>query len=361
MALFFNRISKLSARRDNARFFSTLPQSPYLLIGGKLLRESPEGKIGKHRFFDPTTQERVYSSEKTTPKELKGQPLLGTSQGWVACLENKDFTVHLTDLYKPWVSSSPRVISLPSIGFEPSTHATEMSLSSSDPVQDDFIVAAKFSEYQLSVCRPRWDSKWTHIDTPFSLLPPSDLMYSKRDKTFYFTSFKGLYMGYLDLSENELEFQELILRNQPKIPEAGWEMLDKCFMRKLLVESPSGELFFIKWYTLCIRREDEDGESIIMHSITKRFMVFREDEKRKDFCYTEDIGDLCIFLGDSEAFCVTASMYPGLKPNSIYYIGVSGLGSYDLASGTVRSFDPPGGRPWLVPYPFWLRPTNPIA
>lgn len=122
-----------------------------------------------------------------------------------------------------------------------------MSLSSSDPVQDEFIVAAKFSEYQLSVCRPRWDSKWTHIDTPFTLLPSSDLMYSKRDKAFYFTSFKGLYMGSLDLSENELEFQELILRNQPKIPEAGWEMLDKCFMRKLLVESPSGELFFIKW------------------------------------------------------------------------------------------------------------------
>lgn len=95
-----------------------------------------------------------------------------------------------------------------------------------------------------------------------------------------------------------------------------------------------------------------------MHSITKRFMVFREDEKRKDFCYTEDIGDLCIFIGDSEAFCVTASMYLGLKPNSMYYIGVPGLGSYDLASGTVRSFDLPGGRPWLVPYPFWLRPTN---
>ncbi|CDY59995.1 BnaA02g35300D [Brassica napus] len=35
---------------------------------------------------------------------------------------------------------------------------------------------------------------------------------------------------------------------------AWWEMLDKCFMSNHLVESPSGELFFIKWYTLCIRR-----------------------------------------------------------------------------------------------------------
>ncbi|CAA7062399.1 unnamed protein product [Microthlaspi erraticum] len=331
MALFFNRISKLCTQ---TRFFSSLPQSPYLLLGGKLLRESPEGKVGKHRFFDPTTQERVYSGEKTTPKELNGQPLLGTSQESSLCLPS---------------GSNPRRTPRRCLSLLP------------DPVQDDFIVAAKFSEYQLSVCRPRWDSKWTHIDTPFSLLPPSDLMYSKRDKAFYFTSFKGLYMGSLDLSENELEFQELTLRNQPKNPEAGWEMLDKCFMSKHLVESPSGELFFIKWYTLCIRREEEDGESTIMHSVTKRFMVFREDEKRKDFCYTEDIGDLCIFLGRSEAFCVKASMYPGLKPNSIYYIGVSGLGFYDLASGTVRSFDTPAGRPLLVPYPYWLRPTNPIA
>lgn len=234
-------------RRDNARFFSSLPESPYLLLGGKKLRDSPEGQVGKHIFFDPTKEEKVYSSENTVPQELNGQPLLGASQGWVACRENKEFTVHLTDLYKPWVPS-PRVISLPSIGFKPSTHATEVSLSSSDPLQDeDFYVAAKFSDYQLSVCRPCEDSKWTYIDTPYSLLPASDLMYSKRDKTFHFTSFKGLYMGSLDICNKKLKFQDLRLRNQPKISEAWWEMLDKCFMSNHLVESPSDELFFIKW------------------------------------------------------------------------------------------------------------------
>ncbi|KAJ0246051.1 hypothetical protein HA466_0176390 [Hirschfeldia incana] len=105
MALFFNRILKLRARRDNARFFSSLPESPYLLLGGKKLRDSPEGQVGKHMFFDPTKERKVYSSEKTVSQELNGQRLLGASQGWVACPENKEFTVHLTDLYKPWVSS----------------------------------------------------------------------------------------------------------------------------------------------------------------------------------------------------------------------------------------------------------------
>ncbi|KAG5409112.1 hypothetical protein IGI04_005431 [Brassica rapa subsp. trilocularis] len=217
MALVLNRILKLHARRDNARFFSSLPESPYLLLGGKKLRDSPEGQVGKHMFFDPTKEEKVYISEKTVPQELNGQPLLGASQSWVA---------------------------LP--------------------------------------CTSRISSEF--------------LLYSRRNKTFYFTSFKGLFMGSLDISNKKLKFQDLRLRTHFAFA--------------------------------------EDGEWIMMHSITKRFT--------------------------SEAFCLSASMYSGPKPNSIYYIG-SGLGYYNLASGTVRSFDPLSGKPLLVRYPYWLHPTNPIA
>lgn len=84
------------------------------------------------------------------------------------------------------------------------------------------------------------------------LLLASDLMYSKREKAFYFTSVKGLYMGALHLCNNKLKYQELRLCNLLKIPEAGWEMLDKCFSNKHLVESPSGELFLAKWYAFQI-------------------------------------------------------------------------------------------------------------
>ncbi|EOA15041.1 hypothetical protein CARUB_v10028398mg [Capsella rubella] len=364
MTMFFSRISKLPVRKDTARFFSSLPQPPCLVLDTKRLRGTPEeGLIVHHKLFDPTTEKKVFSKEKKYPNELRGQPLLGASQGWVAFLVEKDLTVNLTDLHNPCVSS-PRVISLPSLGFEykPTTHATEVCLSSSDPVQDDFFVAAKFNEYHVSVCRPRSDSEWTHINTAYSLLPASKLMYSKRDKAFHFTSFKGLYMGSLYPSKNnETKYRVIRLRNMPKIPEAGWEMLDKCSMTNHLVESPSGELFFIKWYTQAIHKEDEDGDLEFIHSRTKRFMVFRQDGMSKDFGYTEDIGDLCIFLSESEAFCLSARLYPGLKPNSIYYLGPR-LGTYDLASGTNRPFPfDRFGKPSKISVPCWIFSTSSLS
>lgn len=99
---------------------------------------------------------------------------------------------------------------------------------------------------------------------------------------------------------------------------------------------------------------------------TKRFLVFREEDDM-NMCYTEDIGDLCIFLGDNEPFVVKASLFPGLNPNSIYFVGEGygeGYGVYNIATRTPRSFKPkpttsPSGqagfmvRLWV---PHWLPP-----
>ncbi|CAF2160038.1 unnamed protein product [Brassica napus] len=85
----------------------------------------------------------------------------------------------------------------------------------------------------------------------------------------------------------------------------------------------------------------------------RRFMVFREEEtpQGRYMCYTEDIGDVCIFLSMSEAFCVQATSCPGLRPNSIYFIG-KGFGIYSLADNkTISSFKVPSssGLYWLPP------------
>ncbi|RID74087.1 hypothetical protein BRARA_B01203, partial [Brassica rapa] len=344
---------------EYARFFSSLPESsPYLLLSSEKLGETCEGsETVRQKLFDPRKEETVNGSEKTLPKELEGDILVGASKGWVLSMDKKDSSLHLTDLCKPWVSSSPRVMSLPSLGFDPCVTVKQVSLSSSSP--DECTVAANFSESQLSVCRTNCDSSWTHFKTPFPLLQASDLMYSKRDNAFYFASNKGLYMGSLHLSSNKLKYQELRFSSLPKFPEAEWEMLDTCFMSKHFVESPSGELFFVKWYRQFLHKENNNNgrrEVEDIHSKTRRFMVFRQDDNTKALSYTQDIGDLCIFLGKSEAFCLSASLYPGLKPNSIYYIG-SGLGSYHLPSGTVRPYNPLGS-PKTLHAPFWLDPIS---
>jgi hypothetical protein len=91
-------------------------------------------------------------------------------------------------------------------------------------------------------------------------------------------------------------------------------------------------------------------------------MVLREDEETEEgtrnMCYTEDIGDLCIFLSKSDPFCVVASSCPGLKPNSIYLMGRC-FAVYDLTTRTARHFKAPKGGPERVPFlPYWLPPFS---
>ncbi|XP_010482383.1 PREDICTED: uncharacterized protein LOC104761063 [Camelina sativa] len=363
MALFLSRISsKLSACRvsKTARFFSSLPESPYLLLSSvKVGEPSESGKTVKHKLFDSRTERTMKSSEKTHPKEIDGEVLVGASQGWVVCVSKKDTSLHLTDVFKPWVSS-PKVISLPALEFYPRLALKEVALSSSSPDEDDCVVATKFDRSYLSVCRPNCDSTWTHFETTFPLLQASDLMYSKRDEAFYFASDKGLYMGSLNLTNNKkIKYQQLSFCNLPMIPDSEWEMLETCFMTKHFVESPSGEFFFVKWYRGCLHKENIDKEVESVHIETRRFMVFREDEESRGLSYTEDIGDLCIFLSKGEAFCLSASMFPGLRPNSIYYIG-AGIGCYHIGSGTVHTYNP-RGTPKATIAPFWIHPTDPIC
>lgn len=87
--------------------------------------------------------------------------------------------------------------------------------------------------------------------------------------------------------------------------------------------------------------------------------MFREEETTEGrfMCYTDDIGDLCIFVSKSEAFCVPASSYPGLKPNSIYFVGF-GLGIYDLTTRDVSTFRAPKGALNQIVSPYWFPPAS---
>ncbi|CAA7014247.1 unnamed protein product [Microthlaspi erraticum] len=94
-------------------------------------------------------------------------------------------------------------------------------------------------------------------------------------------------------------------------------------------------------------------------NVTQLFVVFREEETTEGrcMCYTDDIGDMCIFIWKGETFCVPASSFPGLVPNSIYFIGF-GSGIYDLTTKTAFNFQAPKGSLDQILAPYWFHPSS---
>ncbi|KAH0876697.1 hypothetical protein HID58_064091 [Brassica napus] len=325
----------------SSRLFST---SPYLTLGTRVKEVLPGGcKIADVLLFDPVEEELVTVPDKTIPKELMDQEMVGASHGWGFFCARHDRSVRITDLFNPLASkSNPTVITLPQLTALPSNQIEEVCnvAMTSSPHLEDCVVAIKFSGNQMSLCRPGRDLEWTNILTPPNCLENSNLMYSKRDKKFYLPAPGGKYLFsyHLHSKEEDIpEVQEVVYRGHPELDQSEWELLSSCTRTEYLVESSFSGVYHI----------------------TKRFMVFREEETTEGsiMCYTEDIGDMCIFLANSEAFCVPASSCAGLKPNSIYHMG-RGLGFYDLTTGNPHQYLAPDGAPSVLSQPYWLPPFS---
>ncbi|XP_010555820.1 PREDICTED: uncharacterized protein LOC104825228 [Tarenaya hassleriana] len=210
-------------------------------------------------------------------------------------------------------------------------HIINVSVSSPPEKDEDCVVAAKFLG----------DSEWTHIKAPMEL-KMSSVMYSDRDRVFYLNTLLSGGSGVAESGSPLVKYhQRLPCHGSPGVPKSD---INKFILH--MVESPCGESFIIWWFL----GDKSEGYK------TKRLMVFREDKDQGKGCYTEDKGDLCIFLGPrTDHFCVRASMYPGLVPNSIYFVGFHHSGVDDLASRSIRLHDHITSHPRLA---FWLAPLQ---
>ncbi|KAH0825843.1 hypothetical protein HID58_090210 [Brassica napus] len=327
-------------RRKSFRLFSSsvaTSTTPYISLGDTLQKDSlvdDGSEIRDVVFFDPAKEEMITVPDKAFPQELVHSSQIGSSQGWGIFSNDRGRSVCLSNVYHPLSpKSNPEIIPLPSLIALPSdqTDVVWNVAMSSSPSDEDCVVAIKFLGNQLSLCRPHRDLRWTNIQVlPVEILAKldtSNLMFSKRDQRLYLPAPGG----------NELYSWDLHLDQKNKNPKT-----------EHLVESVStGERFLVKCYAQGYPWSEKFKYMI------RRFMVFREEETThgRYRCYTEDIGDVCIFLSMSEAFCVQASSCPGLKPNSIYFVG-KGFGIYSLADNkTIHSFKAPSssGLYWLPP------------
>ncbi|CAH2034266.1 unnamed protein product [Thlaspi arvense] len=357
-------ISKTSC----SRLFSSSIPNPYLTLGTTLKNILPDGsEIRDILLFDPAKEEMLTVSDKTFPQELVESRQIGSTRGWGIFSNDHDRSLCISDLYNPLASkSNPTMVPLPSLAAVHSNQANvvwNVAMSSS-PGDEDCVVAIKFLGRQLSLCRPHSDIRWTNVGEilveKLENLENSNLTYSKRERRFYLPGPGGnsLYSWDLHLKKNKsLKLHELLFRDLPELDDSEWKLLGWCCRTEHLVESvSSGERFLVKWYMYAQRFFSPSHEGT--NYTTRRFMVFREKTMTEGryMYYTEDIGDVCIFLSMSEAFCVQASSCPGLKPNSIYFIG-HGFGIYNLSDTTIHHFQAPEGAPTSFKDPYWLPPS----
>ncbi|KAG2269956.1 hypothetical protein Bca52824_064511 [Brassica carinata] len=334
-------------KRRSVRSFSSSMTGPYLslCVGAKPLPEG--GNIGEVVLFDPAKTELLVLTEKAIPDEIVLAKGLGASKGWAFFCDPQDRCVHITDFMNPWAcKSNPKLFTLPPLTSLPScqTNAVCNAAMSACPDDDkDWVVAIKSLGDQLSFCRPRRDLRWTKITTPLDYFPTSNLMHSKRDGRFYLPGPGGHHLLSYDLNFDKQgyqpEFHELQFRNFPKSFESELEL---------------SELFPCSARTNTSYANSRLASKEISYE-TQQFMVFKEEETTEGrfMCYTDDIGDTCIFISKGEDFCVQVSCFPGLEPNSIYFLGF-GLGVYDLTSKTASSFLDPSVTLNQLMVSYWL-------
>ncbi|CAN8269111.1 unnamed protein product [Cochlearia groenlandica] len=137
-----------------------------------------------------------------------------------------------------------------------------------------------------------------------------------------------------------------MLQQLKNLPEHKEYFLNKFGTRECLVESQStGETFIVRWY----KNPCKDINGVAFNK-TEGVMVFKLDEEG-NLVYTQDIGDLSIFLSNSEAFCVTSSSFPGLLRNYVYTLDSEEM-AYCNATG-YPTISQPGSfkAPYHIPPP----------
>ncbi|KAF8107827.1 hypothetical protein N665_0116s0033 [Sinapis alba] len=276
---------------------------------------------GTLSFFNHCYSDFMQSKKKVPSELFEPRRIIGAAHGWVATLKNGVLSLQ-DDLNLYTLDPTPKQISMPPLVTLPGCQTqvvTNVSMSSS-PEDDDCIVAVKFSGPQLSLCRPAHGSSWTNIRIADPMFFTSRLMFSTRNQMFTLLSSGGHHIGSWDLHKHKL--QKLHFQDLPFTKMIA-DIIDATYCTQHLVETSRGEAFLVNWY---VHSTKDDARNVK----TKGLMVFGIDQDG-NAVFTQDIGDLNIFISKAEPFCLSPTSYPGLSPNEVYFIDYDDVGVIDLS------------------------------
>ncbi|KDP40095.1 hypothetical protein JCGZ_02093 [Jatropha curcas] len=177
---------------------------------------------------------------------------------------------------------------------------------------------------ELAFCRIG-DSSWTCLGNQF-VVPFDDIIYSKKHQLFYAINGVG-YVQAWDLKNPSFPVSKVIKytysQGSLKPPkEISKVKFSRC---RYLVELPQGDILIVIRYQSSIR---EDGSLFCPESFdlldrfpskTVWFDLGKIDFEKQTLEPVDCLGDAVVFLGANESFSVSASDYPGLRPNCIYF------------------------------------------
>ncbi|KAL1193758.1 hypothetical protein V5N11_029910 [Cardamine amara subsp. amara] len=358
-------VYKNALRHNNmVRWCSSTPIYPFMLIDHLLkVGDSSEGNVTRRSGSDGENEIIIKNNNILT--DVRDAMTNGFNQSGVNIhIKDKTFlrdndNIRINIYYKPSDPKSKSVtVHLPPLPKGIQIQNLAMS-SLPDLENEDWVVAIKFSVSQLRLYRHK-DLRWSDIETTHaheSISPHSSLMYSKKDQRFYTTTPGGQLLCSFGPNFNEKDepkYNRVWKQDLPQYMLYELEQINSFTKTDHLVESPSGETFLISWYY------GDEFESDTIVQKTKRFLVFKEQERRAGtiiMSYTENIGDHCVFLGHGEAMCVPASSSPGLRPNCIYFVGHN-YGVFDITTQTCTLFYTEKGPLRSTQFPYWRHPFS---
>ncbi|KAL0646595.1 hypothetical protein Bca4012_044886 [Brassica carinata] len=177
------------------------------------------------------------------------------------------------------------------------------------------------SSWDLSSVFADPEKEWINVRIENPSFFSSPIIFSKKDDVFLIPGAGGHIIASWDhhnqSSKNPPKLQSLLFQNIPKLSKTKRDILDSCYScctsEHVVGSKPTGEIFMVKLYRKFARMM-YDGTARLR---TEALMVFKLDDER-NAVYTQDIGDLCIFLTRSEPFCLPSSFSLTLcRPNCV--------------------------------------------